>query len=119
MPSPINVNMLRLRFRIDCQPRTKKGQPPQSTTGEASASEIHASDRGVKIPRKGSPGINSLMARSSKGNVKTTLNQKRRCISISSVFSSAPVATRGSSAIPQIGQEPGLSRTISGCIGQV
>jgi hypothetical protein len=33
---------------------------------------------------------------------------------------SSPVGTPiGSSAIPQIGQAPDLSRTISGCIGQV
>ena len=33
--------------------------------------------------------------------------------------SSAAVTVRGSSAMPQIGQVPGASRTISGCIGQV
>ena len=32
---------------------------------------------------------------------------------------SVPVATIGSSAMPQIGQLPGPSRTIWGCIGQV
>ena len=32
--------MLRLRVTIDSQPRTKNGQPPQSTTGVASASWI-------------------------------------------------------------------------------
>src|SRR5437016_1966975 len=110
--------MLRLRFRIDCQPRTKKGQPPQSTTGEANASEIHATTRGANRLRTGSPGISTRMTSSSKSNVKYTHNQKRRCILISSTFSSSPVATRGSSVIPQIGQEPGPSRTISGCIGQ-
>jgi len=33
--------------------------------------------------------------------------------------SSVAVTTRGSSAMPQIGQLPGPSRMISGCIGQV
>jgi hypothetical protein len=46
--------------------------------------------------------------------------QKRRRMSRSSGFSSgSAVATRGSSAMPQIGQCPGVSRTICGCIGQV
>ena len=63
--------------------------------------------------------MNSLIASSSNGKVKTTLNQKRRFILINSAFSSSPVATCGPSDIPQIGQEPGPSRTISGCIGQV
>jgi hypothetical protein len=33
--------------------------------------------------------------------------------------SSSSVTVRGSSAMPQIGQSPASSRTISGCIGQV
>src|SRR5439155_14919651 len=45
---------------------------------------------------------------------------KRRVISTSSGFgASERSATRGSSAIPQIGQAPGRSLTTSGCIGQV
>ncbi|MDF2766197.1 MAG: hypothetical protein K0S81_3191 [Rhodospirillales bacterium] len=35
IPMAINVNMLRLRVRSECQARTKKGQPAQSTTGVA------------------------------------------------------------------------------------
>ena len=38
VPRAISVNMFRLRVTRDCQPRTKKGQPPQSTTGAASRS---------------------------------------------------------------------------------
>jgi len=39
-------------------------------------------------------------------------------MSISSGFAPSSAARlRGSSAIPQIGQSPGFSRTISGCIG--
>jgi hypothetical protein len=40
-------------------------------------------------------------------------------MSMSSGFLSSIVTVRGSSAMPQIGQLPGASRTISGCIGQV
>ena len=44
----------------------------------------------------------------------------RRVMSTSSGFGpSSAVGVIGSSAMPQIGQDPGPSRTISGCIGQV
>ena len=46
--------------------------------------------------------------------------QKRRVISMSSGLGPAlAVGVIGSSAMPQIGHEPGPSRTISGCIGHV
>ena len=65
-------------------------------------------------------GSISLIAISSSGSDRTTLTQNRRVMSTSSgFFPSSSVTMRGSSAIPQIGQEPGASRTISGCIGQV
>ncbi len=53
--------------------------------------------------------------------VKTAPIQKRRLKSISSGFGpSSPVGTPlGSSAMPQIGQLPGPTCSISGCIGQV
>ena len=52
--------------------------------------------------------------------VKIAPIQKRSDMSRSSGLSSgAAVTVRGSSAIPQIGHEPGSERTISGCIGQV
>ena len=35
------------------------------------------------------------------------------------IFSVSAVTVRGSSAMPQMGQDPGWSRTISGCMGQV
>ena len=38
VPSAIRVNMFRLRLTTDCQPRTKKGRPAQSTTGVAKSS---------------------------------------------------------------------------------
>ena len=61
------------------------------------------------------------MAMTSSGSDRTAETQNLRVKSTSSGFGpSSPVGTPiGSSAMPQIGQEPGLSRTISGCIGQV
>ena len=56
------------------------------------------------------------MVMTSSGTDRTALTQKRRVKSTSSGLGpSSPVGTPiGSSAMPQIGQEPGLSRTISG-----
>src|SRR6185295_13063927 len=68
----------------------------------------------------GAPGSISVIPIKNNGKVKTTLSQNRRRISTSSSFSSSATETvRGSSAMPQIGQLPGASRMISGCIGQV
>ena len=61
------------------------------------------------------------MSRARKKSASGTATiQKRRVMSTSSGLGpSSAVATIGSSAMPQIGQVPGASRTISGCIGQV
>ena len=61
------------------------------------------------------------MAMKTRGRVKAVLTQKRRRMSTNSGFSPSSVETgvRGSSAMPQMGQLPGASRTISGCMGQV
>ena len=68
----------------------------------------------------GLPGIKSPIPIASVGIVRATPIQNRRVISRSSSFSgSSAVIVNGSSAIPQIGHEPGPSRMISGCIGQV
>src|SRR5882762_2503976 len=112
--------MLRLRFTIDCQARTKKGQPPQSTTGDAKANCTHDHTVIDANRPKGAPGMNSLIPIANTGTERTTLTQKRRRISTSSWFASWSRETvRGSSVIPQIGQLPGASRTICGCIGHV
>ena len=67
-----------------------------------------------------SPGTISAIESKKSGTVRTRQIQNRRLMSSSSGSSSSSAATViGSSAIPQIGQEPGRSRTISGCIGQV
>src|SRR5829696_4399223 len=68
---------------------------------------------------KGWPGIRSDMAISSNGIVRMRPTLNRRVISSNSSFASSPVTVLGSSAIPHIGQKPGSSRTICGCIGQV
>ena len=62
------------------------------------------------------PNIASASTASDSGRV----HQKRRRKSVSSGFSpSSRLGIIGSSAMPQIGQLPGASRTICGCIGQV
>ncbi|GBF31786.1 hypothetical protein MnTg04_01753 [bacterium MnTg04] len=73
-----------------------------------------------RIALTGFPGSKSPMAMKKTGIVNDTLTQNRRVISISSrLSSSSSVTTTGSSDMPQSGQSPGLSRTISGCMGQV
>jgi hypothetical protein len=64
-------------------------------------------------------GISSETINASKGSERAKLIQNLLDMSASSGFVSSPVASRGSRAIPQIGQLPGSERTISGCIGQV
>src|SRR6266702_11203 len=55
----------------------------------------------------------------SSGSVRATPIQKRRVMPTNSGFAESADTLRGSSAIPQIGQLPGLSRTICGCMGHV
>ncbi len=118
VPIAIRVNMLRLRARIEFQPRTKKGQPAHSTTGVARTSwTITLTLRGTRSAR---PGISSPMASANSGTVSTRPIQNRRVMSTSSGLGPVSAATViGSSAMPHFGQLPGSSRTISGCIGQV
>ena len=49
MPIAISVNMFRLRVTSDCQPRTKKGQPAQRTTGVANTSWIQFDNVGSTV----------------------------------------------------------------------
>ena len=97
--------MLRLRFLNDAQPRSKNGQPPQSTTGVARANWSHIE------ARTGSgcqPNSSPPMARITSGTESAALIQKRRDMSISSGLGpSSSVGSTGSSAMPQIGQLPG------------
>ncbi len=55
----------------------------------------------------------------SKGRVSKALIQSRRVMLVNSGLAAAAVTVRGSSAMPQMGQAPGPSRTICGCMGQV
>src|SRR6266571_6635237 len=110
--------MFRLRFTIDCQPRTKNGQPPQRTTGVARTNSTQARARSEISLSSGAPRRFAPIAARRIGMVSATLTQKRSAMLVSSGFSSSfAEMTRGSSAIPQIGHDPGSERTISGCIG--
>jgi hypothetical protein len=87
VPSAISVNMFRLRLTTDCQPRTKNGQPAQSTTGVASASWPQAT-AACGNNRIGSiAGTSSPSIAQSSGIVSTRPNQNRRVMSFSSWFS--------------------------------
>ena len=120
VPMAMSVNMLVERLMMDVQPRWKKGQPPQRTTGVASNNSIHGSQPTGSACSTGMPGNMSAMAVASSGTVRIRLIQKRRVMSRSSGFSSCVAVTvRGSSAMPQMGHDPGPGRMISGCIGQV
>jgi hypothetical protein len=105
--------------RTDVQPRSKNGQPAHQTTGVARASWIHADVfSGITswIPGNRSPP----MPRRRTGTDSATPTQNRRVMSASSGLGPVSAVTvTGSSAIPQIGQEPGPGCRTSGCIGQV
>jgi hypothetical protein len=111
--------MLRLRVRTERQPRLKNGQPAHKTTGVLRANWIQRD--ASPESQAGAFGKRCDMARRKTGNVSAVPIQKRRVMSINSASSGGLLAeiVFGSSAIPQIGQSPGWSRSISGCIGQV
>ena len=80
MPTAISVNMLRLRLRIERQPRSKKGAPAHRTTGEASASSIQLKARPGSASK--SPGRRwRPMARTMSGTDRTAPTQSRRRMS--------------------------------------
>ena len=110
--------MFGLRFASESRKRTKNGQPPHSTTGDASASS--SQPRTPPGTTCASAGTMPPIASASSGAVAARLTQNRRDKSTSSGLPWSSAGTiSGSSAMPQIGQAPGASRTISGCIGQV
>src|SRR5580704_4818297 len=116
VPKPISVNILGLRWTTDAQKRWKNGQPPHTTTGVARTnwSQLRAPDD------RGSLSASPNMAISKTGRESAALTQNRRNIeSYSGSASTSAKASIGSSAMPQIGQDPGPSWTICGCIGQV
>ena len=112
--------MFGLIFRNDAQQRLNTGQPAQSTTGVAIASWSQcASPRGIAWPRS-RPSRWSPITQTSSGSESAALTQKRQVMSRSSSLGrSSTLTTLGSSAMPQIGQSPGPTCSISGCIGQV
>ncbi len=123
VPRPMSVNMLRCRVVIDSQARSKKGHPPHTTTGVASASCASASGRNPTAWRSGSPRSMSPIDRARTAIVGPRPHQNRRFIRSSSGFggSSAdgtPPIASGSSAIPQIGQGTGSFSRTSGSMGQ-
>src|SRR5689334_19045791 len=105
MPIAISVNMFRLRVVTDCAPRTKNGHPAQSTTGVASTNcaKLDVVGDGQCAPKC------TLISRTVTGTLKARPTQNRRVISTSSGFGALSALTvSGSSAMPQIGQAPGL-----------
>ncbi|SPU46553.1 Uncharacterised protein [Brevundimonas diminuta] len=110
--------MFRWRVTSDLAPRSKKGQPDQSTTGVASANWIQAEVWPLMLiisPVRWPP-----ISRANTGTDSASPIQNRRVKSVSSGFGAlAAVTSSGSSAMPQIGQEPGPTWRISGCMGQV
>src|ERR1700730_83081 len=113
--------MFRLRVAMDRQPRTKNGQPPQSTTGVAKINSNHCQVLGEANRMSGDMAEKkSDMVTTRSGIVSAVHIQNRMVMSTSSGFFSSPILTiLGSKAMPQIGHAPGLSRTIWGCIGHV
>src|SRR5271165_3834662 len=111
--------MLGLRCTTDCQPRTKKGNPHHRTTGVASANSIQVHVLADNRCCRGMEGRNAEIISASIGTESAAPIHNLLVISISSGLISSAVTSRGSSAMPQIGHEPGASRTICGCIGQV
>ena len=123
VPRPMRVNMLRWPVRSESQARSKKGQPPQSTTGADATSCSQARGRAPKSRVTGWPGSSmSAIERLKTKSTGTKESQKRRVMfSSSGLRSSAsgiPPTARGSSAIPQMGQGTGDFSRTSGSMGQ-
>ena len=104
---------------IEAQPRSKKGHPPHRTTGVARMSSIQPKSRPGRRCWSGWPGRTSETMTASSGSVSTAPIHRRRVMLINSGLAASAVTVRGSRAMPQMGQAPGRSRTISGCMGQV
>jgi hypothetical protein len=112
--------MFRLRFFTERAARSKNGHAAHVQTGVASASSTNTRPRiDMRFPNAFAKDI-SPMASKTSGTVSAVANQKRRRMSRNSAFSpSSWEGVTGSSAMPQIGQLPGASRTICGCMGHV
>src|SRR2546426_9996540 len=73
VPRPIRVNIFGLRLTSDDQKRSKKGEPPQRTTGLARDNSIQLRTS----PDKCNPSFSPNIPRARTGTVKIALNQKR------------------------------------------
>ena len=110
--------MFRWRFTTDVQPRTKNGQPPQRTTGEASANCVQVIAAGDMTCCSGCPGRTSEIMKARIGSVSASETRKRRIMSSSSGLpASSRLTVTGSSAMPHFGHAPGPIWRTSGSIG--
>ena len=116
----ISVNMFRWPVTSDLNPRSKNGQPAQSTTGVARTSCSHECAVGPSQRSTGTPIIGSIDTRNT-GSVSAAAIQNLRVMPRSSGSSSpaSSVSVFGSRSMPHFGQAPGPICSISGCIGQV
>ena len=110
--------MFGLRLRTELTARVKNGHPPQRTTGVARRSSTQVRIRAERRPRR--PGTISDIARNERRRQHDADPEPAGHVDELRVrlFRRRLIA-RGSSAMPQIGHDPGAFRTISGCIGQV
>ena len=94
VPSAISVNMLRLRLRIERQPRTKKIEPAQTTIGVASTSWIQSdAARGTTRSSAGpNPGTYVPIVSTTIGTASAIAAQSRRRMSPSSGLSPSTAA---------------------------
>ena len=76
--------MFKLRLTMDCQPRSKNGSPPQSTTGAASRNCHQTMLRPLFISAETIPGTISDIEIKTSGIEKSKLNQNLRLMSTSS-----------------------------------
>ncbi|QDV85779.1 hypothetical protein TBK1r_47950 [Stieleria magnilauensis] len=120
VPTAISENMFKFIVRNDLAPRTNNGHPHQKTTGVARASCNQPNIAWLIQSAIRKPTIGPIAIRSSSTD-SATPTQKRRFMSAYCLSSpsSAIETTLGSKSIPQIGQSPGPTCSISGCMGQV
>ena len=113
------MNMFGLRFASESRKRTKNGQPPHSTTGDASASSSHdRTPAGTTCAKRGHHAAHREHQQRDRRR-DADPEPARHVGELRVAVARRRVTVSGSSAMPQIGQAPGPSRTISGCIGHV
>ena len=111
--------MLGLRFTTEAQPRLKNGSATHTTTGVASRNCSQTCRSGPSHSATGSPRCPPISStRVAKPSGAPTHKRRRKSTS-SGLGPASAVGIMGSRAMPQIGQSPGASRTISGSIGHV